>query len=618
MSDTVQTILERAERRSVDLHDPQAFLTALLQQTVHDLQLSHLSAWVIPENGPPQQRAACGESRSLEDLQDGLLSAVTGQVTVFSQDDSSEHRFAVSAPVTSRRRLVLTAVRRTAADEPVELAELADVFADLERRRLVDVLETQSLQAAAWEELLIALYGEPDSQSTACVLATDGAVLLPVRRLAVLQRRGSRWQLQATTGVARPDPRSDASRQMTDLVRRTAGEQRHAAPQPPEAHQDRLPDSGGTQVVPLHPSGAWSAADWALVVEWEDGHPQEHDRTDLDRLTAHASAVLAHQDVLTASRPWDRVRQAIRSVGRRRFRTVALFAAAAAVLLAMIPVELRISAAGRLLPVQHHYVFAPDDGTITDLRVDNGQDVSAGDVLCVLSNDDLNVQLETIVGDLAAARARLAAIDALRRSGRSETAEGRLLSAEQAELNVRIASLTEQQEIMTRRHARLTVTAPFSGRIYGERLQQNLTGRPVQRGQLLFEIARPQADWHLELEIPESDVRYVQMALQSGNARPDIRYTLETSPEILRRTQLASLGTAVQISNQGLPVTRATAPVSGSSFRDERPGTGVFARISCGRRALGFVWLRRLIELFQRHVWLGWIVLLMVAVPGGF
>lgn len=589
MSDTLQTILSRAELQYSTQNGDGDFLSALLQQTVTELKPDRLCVWI--RNSRNSHRIAeSGNSDRPSPSADEMSAVHSGGIRLLPSDQSdtasSGRQMLAASSVAADSELVLEFVEGRQGVEEEVLVQLADVFADLQRRRLLDSMLESSRRESAWQALTAQVHGSLDSSVIANIVATDTAAVLPCQRISVGRKRGRHWDVVATTGVSQPNPRSDASRQITSWIESTA---------------TGNPPAGGDSpsvVRPLRPDGKWSGAEWAVVLEAAD--LTEEDRQ-LEQFLQHVSIALANCTAARQYSPVGMLRSWLQLVRRpRALITTGILAAAIAALI-LVPTSLRVEVYGELVPKERAFVFAPDDGTITELHVEEDTEVAEQGLLCVLTNEDLNVQAETIDGELAAANARLAAIEALRGSRRNENTDAGLLSAERAELVEKVKSLTKQSEIVTKRLNQLTVTARMKGRIYGDRLRQTLLLRPVQRGQFLLEIADPAAGWQLHLRIPEAEIRYVLTALQEQQSELAISYALETSPEVTRQATLTSLGEATDVDRRGDLSTLAIARPLETDFSDERPGAGVVARIHCGQRAAGFVWFRRIIEFVQRQ-----------------
>ena len=592
MSDTLQTILACAERRHTEQQGNAEFLLVLLQQTAIELSVGRLVVWIV---GTQTSRmiAETGDSPHQDPSSDELQSLTNGNVRVLKQGEDAHsnagrHLLAASA-VAGDCRLIIEIVETQRIIDHELLIQLADVFADLQRRHMLESFLVSSQNDSTWQSLITQLHCSLDANVISNTIATDAAVLLPCRRIAVGQRRGRHWDVIATSGVSQPNQRSDASRHISRWIESAAAG---------IANSDEDPQR---RIRPLGRTTEWSDADWAVVLECDDGFG---DQKRLDWFLKHASLALANSAAAKRGSPLNFLRRMLQHFTQLGSLATTFAVIALATMLLFVQTELRVEAYGELNPTERAFVFAPEDGTVTELHVQEGSEASAQEVLCVLTNEDLNVQLETIDGSLAGANARLAAIDALRSGRRIETVEARLLSAEQAELEAKVASLAKQSAMVTKRLHELHVTARIPGRVYGDRLRQVLFRRPVQRGQYLFEVANPAGGWQLHLRIAEPDVRHVLAARRDAQEKPKITFSLETSPEINREASLDSVGLATEVDSGGKLSTLAIADLNDAGFDNERPGSGVVARIHCGRRSVGFVWFRQFIEFVQRHTWL--------------
>jgi len=593
MNDILQTILERAEHRHEERGDSSEFLAILAQQATDELRLSALTLWAqtaesfnvvvstdaTPDMHPDDEPSTAPGTGRVAVLPDSTLDG-----------NDSGRRLQTSVSVARAVRLILRATEGTVPVNHDLLLQLTDIFADLHRRNMLDNFVTRSQTEDAWQTLIAHLHGSLDNRVIANTIATDAAPLLTASRIGVGRREGRHWKIVATSGVSQPNERSDAIRQLISTIQSTAMKTTETAT-----------DDGCRIAHPLHPDQSWSETEWAIVLESDtkitiDGP--------MRRFFQHAALALTNSTASQRKTPARLLRSGLRTFTQPSSLSALVGVCALAFALVFLETELRIEAYGELVPTQRNYMFAPEDGIITELNVEDGSPVLETDILCTLTNEELNVQQETIAGELAETNARLTAIDALRTGNRAEAAETRLLSAEQAELDERVRSLEKQWTILSERIALLEITSRIPGNVYGDRLRQLLYQRPVARGQYLFEIANPAGGWQLELRVPESDVRYVLTASQQTEQQPDVTFSLKTSPEVVRETWLLSLGASTDVDTNGELSTLAIATVNGDELNSERPGTGVVARIHCGKRSIGFVWFRQVIEFVQRHTWL--------------
>jgi multidrug efflux pump subunit AcrA (membrane-fusion protein) len=493
-------------------------------------------------------------------------------------------------------------------NDQVPLPELGEAFADLIRRQLLASQLEAGRRDGDLRELILRLHSQHTVEAIALVLASDAPATLNCSRISVARRRTvDRWELVCSTAVTDPDPRADATQELCRLVESAAASSRNSDKESIDTSLATTGRPTGTagifsRVVPLSHSTDWADADWAVVLESRDEKPSAGATQATTQILRHA--VLVMHNVAAARSPlftspkllWRRLRRG------RAFLPTLLAAVAIIAALLVWPAPLRIEVPGRLASVSRQRVFAPEDGVVLELPVEDGSTVTAGTVLCRLRNEDLELQRESIRGELSAAQARLAALDSLR--GDPSLSRNGLLSAELAELTQRVQSLTQQSRLLDQRVQTLTVTADRDGMVLGRRLRETLAGRPVARGQLLCEVADRDGGLELQLRIPEADVRHVLSARHATSDALQVDFALETSPDHVETTTLKSLDMTVDLDVTGQLSSSATADCPQAAAGNLRPGSGVIARIHCGRRPLGFVIFRRLIEAVQRRWWL--------------
>lgn len=591
------TLLAAAEQ--LRLACGNSFESCLLDEVYSGLCAEFVDVWEFVADGEPQLLWKRGQGAADPDR---AKRAVRGQVvTTEIRPDATSARAAstylTKCDVAEGVSIVLElAVPDEFADQQ-QILELVEVLADLHRRNLVSRLVQHSKRENDLQQILALLHTDLDPIRVATSLASDAVELLNCRRISVARHisRG-RWELVTATAVVHPDPRSDASRQICAMIEeacRGRSDDRHLpGREPAQAYSVR----------PLSVSNLWQDADWAAVFEWAENVP------DVNRSHPHLAEICAHAALAFQncreysnagiSAALRRLPQAIR---RGRLLAVGGIVATLAAALAFAKLDLQIEVMGRLVPSERIFVFAPEDGVITDVFVEDGASVALNGPLCAMRNEDLEIQLEAIEGELAATQARLAALDSMR-GDRNLTHSG-LLSVEQAELKEQLSALESQSEILNRRIERLNVNATMVGRVYGDRIQELLKGRPVQRGQYLFELANPDGGWQFDMRIPEVDVRHVIREQANSGAALPVSFSVETAPDKELTTTLTRMSHATDIDEFGRLSVLGTAIPEKTDIVNPRPGAGVVGYIHCGSRPAGYVLFRRIIEAFQRRWW---------------
>ncbi|MEX2141897.1 MAG: HlyD family efflux transporter periplasmic adaptor subunit [Pirellulales bacterium] len=160
-------------------------------------------------------------------------------------------------------------------------------------------------------------------------------------------------------------------------------------------------------------------------------------------------------------------------------------------------------------------VRSSSPGFIRQLEVEDGDVVSAGEVLAVLENRELRVQLRMaqLEIDKSVAECRM-----LRQAG--ETAK------EQAELAAQSA-LRKKAAELSRQIKSLTIRAPAGGKVVGRNLASWL-GRYVEQGTELFSIGDERSK-EVVVALQQDDV---DLFLQHGDAPIEIRFSAIGAPAI--------------------------------------------------------------------------------------
>jgi multidrug efflux pump subunit AcrA (membrane-fusion protein) len=169
--------------------------------------------------------------------------------------------------------------------------------------------------------------------------------------------------------------------------------------------------------------------------------------------------------------------------------------------------------------------------------------------------------------------------------GSGRAPESRIFAAQIAQARAQVALLEEQI-------VRTAITAPFDGVIVTGDLSQEL-GSPVERGQVLFELA-PLDAYRLVLEVDE---RYIAEVAQdqrgtlvlSGFANEPLSFSV-------RRL------TPVSTTAEGRNFFRVEAQLDKIPER-LRPGMEGVGKIEVGSRRLAWIWTHEVIDWLRLKIW---------------
>jgi len=505
-----------------------------------------------------------------------------------------------------------------------------------------------------FQQFIARLYGQIDLQQTAYVLANEGRRLLGCQRLSLIVRYGDTWRAEAISGQATFDRRSDGIRALEELpallgplkgpywyTQAAKAADSNAPPADPAGRMRaaaaafcQRTGSKAVVVAPLvvMPEGSGQANDntassrssqpaasdssttgaveqviGVLVAEQfsSDRFPADTDqRLEVVRLYG-APAVknaVEHDTAarLSLSRWWGPRR------GRPRWRRWAVAAGVALGALfplVVIPADFALEGQAIMQPVIRRDVFALSSGVVQEVLVDHGQEVTAGQILARVRNVDLEVEYQRLQGAASAAAERLAAVrNSLLESQQVPEADRARLAGEEAQLKQRLESLKLQIELIRVRMKELEIRSPIDGKVITWDVRNLLTNRPVQPGHLLLTVARTDSEWELLVQMPENRMGHVLAAYRQAAEPMSVTFMLTSEPGRSYQGTLVDVhGRAEQDPERGSFVPLKVR-FDKSQVSHLRPGAEATAKVHCGRRSLGFVWLHDVWEFLQTQV----------------
>jgi multidrug efflux pump subunit AcrA (membrane-fusion protein) len=504
---------------------------------------------------------------------------------------------------------------------------------------------------AAYREQLLCLsrqvHCDLNLSETAYAVANDGRRVIACDRLSVLLSGGGRSaRLLATSGTLRVERRGETPRRLEELaglVARTnepayyADAQCDALPPIAEALERHAEATHARQImaVPLRsphelqrgepgsgaedsPRPPIAAVRFVLIAEQfdaRDGDLQRERLVETAEVVGSALANALEVDRLPLAwllRPMGAARQRL-AARWPRWAVALAGGAAAALALILVPANFHVEAPGTLQPVVRHELFAPRSGLVDAVLVEHGAAVAAGQPLVRLRDPALELEINRVHGEIETAQRQIDAVRAMKTSrvagsGGSGSGTGRpaapidmyRLSADERELDQRLANLRRELDLLHDERASLVVNSPIAGRVLTWDVANRLVTRPVERGEVLATVADLSADWRLELDVPDNRIGHVLAAQQALGPDLPVRFRLSSDDREQHLGRVAEICRTADVDADGgappAPVVRINVSFDASEFdaaaRGElRPGVSARAQIACGRRPVGYVWL---------------------------
>jgi biotin carboxyl carrier protein len=266
----------------------------------------------------------------------------------------------------------------------------------------------------------------------------------------------------------------------------------------------------------------------------------------------------------------------------------------------LVPAEFRIFAKGTLEPKIKHVVFAGIDGKVVKLLVKSGAEVKADQPLVELQNTALAVQSEELAAKISGNNVHILQLRASRQHDQLSPAEIERNETDLASALTEQESYQKQRQLLDKKKEKLIVRSPIAGKVATFQLESLLANRPVQRGDQLLEVIDPTGDWELEIRIPGDQMKSIKKARHEIKQDLDVDFIQMANPgRTLHGTVVGAQETTdVRGDESGTVVVRVKINKADLGVEPQK-GAGISARIDCGKRSLGYVWFRPIIELVQ-------------------
>ncbi len=640
---------------------PDEFYTGFLNRVVEALAAVGGAVWTLTEAGQFRlayqinlHRASLDEDGEHQVRHARLISQVaqTGEGLLVPPhsgggDENAganpTEQLLVLAPLTSDRKVEgVVEIFQRATPNPATrrgylrfLIQMCDLAGEWHKTyRLQQFHDQQALWSQA-DDFSRTIHDSLDLRLTAYTIANEAQRLIGCDRVSVAVRRGNRFVVEAVSGQDLFEARSDVVKLLGRLATKVVamgeplwyvGFTDDFPPQIEEAVQEYV-DHAHTKTIAVLPlvqpatesdetntDAAERVVDegtvvGAMIVEQIEDVRSQHDMADrVNLVSGHAARALANayeHNSLFLLPLW-------RSLGRARWvlraktlpKTLAVVAGVTAVLLALllIPADFALTGKGQLQPIHKQDVFADYEGTVSRVLVRHGERVEQGQLLAELESTSLDVQLEGVIGQEAETFAKWQSAATQRRNSSLPAAERNFYAAQAKEYQELLASLRLQRKMLEEQKDRMEVKSPITGQVVTWDVQNLLLQRPVNRGEVLMSVADTQGEWELEISMPENRIGHVMEAVQEYGKELTVEFITATSPNAPLTGTVREIHRSAELSEEHGHVVRILVDIDEQQLKDPRPGATVTAKVQCGTRSIGYVWLHELLEWFQSRV----------------
>ncbi|QGJ72421.1 Efflux RND transporter periplasmic adaptor subunit [Planctomycetales bacterium 10988] len=513
------------------------------------------------------------------------------------------------------------------------LHQMCTLAAEYHKNQQFQALRQRQALWSDFQEFTQKSHGSLDITQTAYTVANEGRRLIDSDRVSVAMKYGGRYKLEAISGQDTINRRSNTVRLLQTLIKRAMkageplwylGDAKDIPPQIEKALQSYLDESHTRALVifPLEQQVKSKTPDGnvekkerpkiigALVIEqFDDVRIDDSKRQRIDTVRQHASIAMENSityNSLFLLPLWRLLGKATWFIkGRTLPKTLIVVTLIVAAVLALIyvPYDFELEAKGALQPETRREIFAGMQGDVEDVKVKHGSFVDEGDVLVELRNRELERQIGALEGEIETISKKIESI-AGRLPAMTNPVERSQLEAEREEARMEMANLVSQRKMMMEQQEDLVIRSPLAGEVTTWEVDKLLTARPVQRGNFLMTVAKLDGNWVLEVYMPEDRMGYVMEAHNDPEIKKDAKVTFMLATEAGTEYEgtIKSIARASEVHEEHGNCVRMVVEIDETELPALRPGAGVSAKVYCGKKPIGFVYLHDLWEFIQSRI----------------
>lgn len=462
-------------------------------------------------------------------------------------------------------------------------------------RRHADPAQADKQRLKLALDAVATLLEQPRFIDSATAFTTALAAQLGCDRVSLGILKGRRIQVRAMSHSAQLERRANLVRAVESAMEE-AVDQEEVVVYPPE--QEARPVVARAHEALLHESEAGSAATFpllhgddvvgALTLERAKGYRFDVPTLEICEAVASVAGPIVELKrgnetslPVHAGRSAKGLWEKLVGPGDSGLKLGALGLAAVAVFLALATGAYRISGNATIEGEVQRAITAPINGYVKEAPLRAGDRVAEGQIIGRFDDRELRLQRVKLLSQREQyARQYREAV------ANHERAQAEVVNSQIAQSEAQLALVDEQL-------ARTRMVAPFDGLIVSGDLSQSL-GSPVERGQVLFEIA-PLHDYRVALQIDERDIAQVALG-QRGEL------TVASIPGARFAFKVKKI-TPVNTAKEGRNYFRVEAGLIAPPGSRLQPGMEGVGKIYVDERKLVWIWTHNFTDWVRLWLW---------------
>jgi hypothetical protein len=245
--------------------------------------------------------------------------------------------------------------------------------------------------------------------------------------------------------------------------------------------------------------------------------------------------------------------------------------------------EYKIEATGNLETDNLAFLSVPFNSFVYEVKVNEGDKVSKGDILLTLDQNELYLKESGILAEIY--------------KYKSES-EKRRATRELADMRIALAKKEQSEASLQRIRYHIdksVIKAPING-IIVQGDKEDLLGSPVTKGDILFKIANP-TELYLKLKIKESDIDEIKVG-QGG------LFSLLSSPDIFYKFKIEKIIPMAEVDKKDGNIFVVKAVIKTDALEWWRPGMSSVAKVEVGQRNILWILTHDFTEFLRLYFWI--------------
>lgn len=269
--------------------------------------------------------------------------------------------------------------------------------------------------------------------------------------------------------------------------------------------------------------------------------------------------------------------------------------------LVLIPWNFNVSCNGIIVPCERQRVYAEIEGKVSQLNIQHASNVVKEQTIINLTSDSLDMELQELIGRRESLKRELDSAKSMRLGDLSDK-EQRSVQENSETLEANLRSVKQQLIVLESKRKKLEIKSPLTGDVITWDFEERLKARPVKDGDFLVEIANVEGRWEIELALPDKKICHVMRAANKQKDPLKVTFILAANPNVSYTGRVKYIAESTQLQADQKQSVKVVVEFDSDAIELKHARSEVQAKIHCGKKSVGYVWLHPVGEFIQSQI----------------